>query len=62
MTLPLNPDRFLSDLHHLRSFGAAGVGKGVVRRAFSEADVAARAWLVDQIKSAGLEPHVDPMG
>ena len=61
-SIATNPDRFLSDLHTLRSFGAAGVGKGVVRRAYSEADVASRAWLVEQIKAAGLEPHVDPMG
>ena len=35
--------RFLADLHHLRSFGAEG--SGVVRPAFSAADVASREWL-----------------
>ena len=58
----LDPERFLADLHRLREFGASGVGKGVVRRAFSEADVAARRWLVDRIGAAGLEPVVDPVG
>ncbi|WP_299779601.1 hydantoinase/carbamoylase family amidase [uncultured Roseobacter sp.] len=58
----VNPDRFLADLHKLRSFGAAGVGKGVVRPAYSEADVAARRWLADQMRAAGLQVAVDPMG
>ncbi|MEX0287344.1 MAG: hydantoinase/carbamoylase family amidase [Paracoccaceae bacterium] len=60
--MTVDPVRFLSDLHTLRSFGASGVGKGVVRRAFSEADVAARRWLVERIEAAGLTAHVDPMG
>ncbi|WP_375173826.1 hydantoinase/carbamoylase family amidase [Pseudooceanicola sp.] len=60
--LPVNPDRFLADLHHLRTFGAAGVGKGVVRQAFSDPDIAARKWLVDQYAAAGLETRVDPVG
>jgi N-carbamoyl-L-amino-acid hydrolase len=55
-----DPARFLSDLHHLRSFGAAG--HGVMRRAFSEPDVAAREWLVAQIEAIGLTAHVDPAG
>ncbi|WP_420327970.1 hydantoinase/carbamoylase family amidase [Mameliella sp.] len=54
--------RFLEDLHTLRSFGAAGVGKGVRRPAYTEADIAARDWLADQMRDAGLEPHFDPMG
>ena len=60
--MPLNPQRFLNSLHHLRSFGASGVGKGVVRPAFSQADIAARAWLGDQLRACGLEVHVDPAG
>jgi len=56
------PDRFLRDLRTLRSFGASGVGKGVVRPAFSEPDVAARKWLIDQLEAAGLAPHVDAVG
>ncbi|MGX9352608.1 hydantoinase/carbamoylase family amidase [Shimia sp. W99] len=58
----INPDRFLADLHHLRSFGAAGVGKGVVRPAYSAADIAAREWLMAQMEAAGLRVHVDPVG
>lgn len=60
--MPINPQRFLEDLHKLRSFGASGVGKGVVRQAYSDADIAARKWLAGRIKEAGLEPHFDPLG
>ena len=58
----ISPDRFLEDLHALRQFGAAGVGKGVVRPAFSKADVAARRWLAGRMEAAGLTPQFDPMG
>jgi N-carbamoyl-L-amino-acid hydrolase len=58
----IDPARFLSDLHELRKFGASGVGKGVVRPAFSEADVAARRWLAGRFEDAGLRVAVDAMG
>ncbi|TMM52321.1 Zn-dependent hydrolase [Sulfitobacter sabulilitoris] len=58
----INPTRFLSDLHHLRSFGPAGVGKGVVRPAYSDADVAARDWLAGRMRDAGLTVQMDGMG
>ncbi|MEW9919845.1 hydantoinase/carbamoylase family amidase [Marimonas sp. MJW-29] len=54
--------RFLRDLHELRNFGASGVGKGVVRPAFSDADVAARRWLAGRFAEAGLRVEVDAMG
>ncbi|MEL6464188.1 MAG: hydantoinase/carbamoylase family amidase [Pseudomonadota bacterium] len=60
--MALQPERFLSDLHALRSFGAAGVGKGVVRPAYSEADMAARDWLAARMAEAGLAPRFDAMG
>ncbi|NDW00329.1 hydantoinase/carbamoylase family amidase [Yangia sp. PrR002] len=60
--IPVNPERFLSDLHMLRSFGATGVGKGVCRPAFSEADIAARDWLAGRMEEAGLRSHFDPVG
>ncbi len=60
--MKVNEDRFLKDLHDLREFGAAGVGKGVVRPAFSKDDVAARKWLATRMSEAGLTPHVDPVG
>jgi N-carbamoyl-L-amino-acid hydrolase len=54
--------RFLADLHHLRSFGASGVGKGVVRPAYSAADVAARQWLAARMAEAGLRVEMDAVG
>lgn len=60
--MQIDAQRFLDSLHALRRFGAAGHGKGVVRPAFSEADLAARDWLADQMRAAGLTPHFDPAG
>lgn len=60
--MQVQTDRFLADLHMLRSFGASGVGKGVVRPAYSDADTQARAWLAEQMRAAGLKVKVDPMG
>lgn len=54
--------RFLADLHALARFGASGVGKGVVRPAFSDADVAARRWLAERLSDAGLDVRFDPAG
>lgn len=60
--MQVNTDRFLRDLHDLRGFGASGVGKGVVRPAYSEADIAAREWLAGRMREAGLEVRFDPVG
>ncbi len=60
--MQIDAKRFLSDLHRLRSFGASGVGYGVVRPAYSEADSAAREWLAGRMRAAGLRVEVDAMG
>lgn len=60
--MQIDPKRFLASLHELRRFGASGVGKGVVRPAYSDADIAAREWLMDQMREAGFQVHVDPVG
>lgn len=60
--MKIDSKRFLADLHRLREFGASGVGKGVVRPAYSEADVAARRWLAERFAQAGLRVAVDAMG
>jgi N-carbamoyl-L-amino-acid hydrolase len=52
--------RFLSDLHHLRRFGAQG--SGVIRPAYSAPDLAARDWLATQMSEAGLSVRFDAMG
>ncbi|MEP1519891.1 Zn-dependent hydrolase [Ascidiaceihabitans sp.] len=56
----VDADRFLQDLDHLRSFGAQGTG--VVRPAYSDADIAARHWLATRMEDAGLTPVFDAMG
>ena len=60
--MKVDAERFLADLHKLREFGAAGVGKGVVRPAYSKADIAARDWLAERMRQAGLTPQFDPVG
>lgn len=56
----LDASRFLSDLKHLRSFGAQGMG--VVRPAYSAPDIAARDWLAARMGEAGLAVRFDAMG
>ncbi|MEM9105019.1 MAG: hydantoinase/carbamoylase family amidase [Pseudomonadota bacterium] len=56
----INPDRLIADLHTLRGFGRQG--SGVVRPAFSHADIEARLWLAGCMREAGLTPHLDPVG
>ncbi len=56
----INPDRLLSDLRHLRSIGAQGIG--VVRPAFSPKDMEARHWLKSRYEEAGLEATIDGVG
>lgn len=60
--IPVQPERFLKDLHDLRAIGAAGQGKGVIRPAYSAADIAARDWLAGRYEQAGLKAVFDPMG
>ena len=60
--MQIDADRFLADLHALRAFGASGVGRGVVRPAYGEADITARRWLARRMEEAGLTPHFDPVG
>ncbi len=58
--IPVNTDRMLADLDHLRSIGS--VGTGVARTAFSDADITARTWLAERMRAAGLTATVDPCG
>ena len=61
MAVPsINPARLLADLHTLRQFG--GQGNGVVRQAFSEADMASRRWLQARMAEAGLASKIDGVG
>ena len=56
----IDANRFLADLHQLRSFGATGAG--VVRPAFSPPDIVARDWLAARMQEAGLSVQFDAMG
>ncbi|MFM0393285.1 Zn-dependent hydrolase [Paraburkholderia phytofirmans] len=56
----IDPDRLLSDLKQLRSFGATG--PGVVRLALSPVDLASREWLAGRMSEAGLEAAIDGVG
>jgi N-carbamoyl-L-amino-acid hydrolase len=56
----INPDRLLTDLHKLRSFGASG--NGVVRPSLSEIDMQARHWLMERMNEAGLATKMDGIG
>jgi N-carbamoyl-L-amino-acid hydrolase len=56
----INPERLLSDLRTLRGIGAQG--RGVVRPAFSAADIEARRWLKRRYEEAGLEATIDGVG
>ncbi|NYS25227.1 M20 family metallo-hydrolase [Rhodobacteraceae bacterium 2376] len=58
--IPVNPDRLLAELDHLRTIGA--VGTGVARIAFSAEDITARRWLAERMAAAGLEVTVDACG
>ncbi|MEZ4422502.1 MAG: Zn-dependent hydrolase [Gemmatimonadota bacterium] len=53
--------RLLERFHGLARFGATPEG-GISRVAFSDADLAARAYLTDWMRAAGLDVHVDVAG
>ncbi|HVJ42691.1 MAG TPA: Zn-dependent hydrolase [Dongiaceae bacterium] len=56
----INAKRLLEDLRQLRRFGAEG--KGVVRPALSPVDMAARHWLAERLRDAGLSATIDRVG
>ncbi|HXE90113.1 MAG TPA: Zn-dependent hydrolase [Terriglobales bacterium] len=63
--LRVNPGRLRRRLEALSIFGRPEGGSfadGVSRLGYSDADVAARAWVMDQMRAAGLEPRIDPAG
>ena len=58
--IAINPERLIQDLHELRRFGTSG--NGVIRPAYSDADIAARKWLAARMAQAGLTAVFDPVG
>jgi N-carbamoyl-L-amino-acid hydrolase len=57
----INSDRLQGTLEKLSEFGRGADG-GVTRIGFSEADMAAREFVIAQMKQAGLSVRVDPAG
>ena len=60
-SLRINPDRMLDSFTQLALIGATGDG-GVNRPTFSEAHLAAREWLKEEIERSGLEFRNDGAG
>ena len=61
----IDPARLRSRLERLSAFGRPAGGtfaSGVTRVAYSEADIAARQWLLGEMRAADLTPHIDPAG
>ena len=58
--MKINHARLLSNLHQLAQFGK--VGTGVNRLSFSLEDQAARQWLLQQMREAGLNAEIDGIG
>jgi len=57
----IQPDRLRQTLEKLSEFGRNADG-GVTRLGFSDADMAARQWLMGLMRDAGLAVRVDPAG
>ncbi|MFC4276872.1 M20 family metallo-hydrolase [Achromobacter aloeverae] len=58
--MQIDTERVLATLRRLARFGARG--EGVCRPALSEDDMAARRWLADQMREAGLDARIDAVG
>lgn len=61
----VNGDRLRVTLEGLSAFGrpaAGGFQDGVSRTAYSDADVAGRAYVMEQMRAAGLAPRIDTAG
>jgi N-carbamoyl-L-amino-acid hydrolase len=56
----INPDRLLSDLRTLRTFGTYKTG--VHRPTYSDIDMQSRRWLVERMTDAGLTATIDGIG
>lgn len=57
----IDQDRLLADLAHLGTIGLGGDG-GITRRALSPEDAAARRYVADRMRAAGLELRHDEVG
>ena len=60
--LRVDVNRLRSDLLTLADFGSKAGQPGVHRPSFSDADMAARRWMLDAMGRAGLTGHMDGAG
>lgn len=58
----INVERIEAELYELAKFGFNEEDKGVYRQGFTDADMAARKWLMELFKKTGLETHMDGAG
>jgi len=58
----INTERLRSDLEDLASIGRSEEDRGIYRMAFTEADMAGRKWLVEQLEAAGMSGEIDGAG
>jgi N-carbamoyl-L-amino-acid hydrolase len=58
-SLKINLDRLKSDLDAVSQFGSEPSRKGITRPSFSDADMKARAWLLDRMSDLGMEARLD---
>ena len=58
MPVKINPGRLRQNIEALADFGRQDTG-GIRRESFSEADTAAKLWLLEKIESAGLSARKD---
>ena len=59
--LRVDGGRLNAGLAQLKRFGANDAG-GIDRVAFSDANIEARAWVMDLMRGTGLDVHVDLVG
>lgn len=60
--LSVTLSRIEKDLRKLATFGFNEKDQGIYRQGFSDADMAARRWLLDELRSLGLEAQMDGAG
>lgn len=58
----INEARLRATLDAASAFGRTDDGKGVCRPSFSDADMAARHWLISELEASGLDAWMDPVG
>src|SRR3990172_3585086 len=61
MEARINMARLKKNIEDLACFGRTSTG-GITRESFGDQDTKAKAWLIDKIGDAGLQPWIDEAG